>query len=590
MPLIRLLFCLFLSLASLPPLAAPAATPEALRIAIVNSYGTEITGRYYSDSIETIRAAVSPRSVRLLTYGPEEFLRAADRGEFDISIASSGLTSLMISRTSGIPLLTIASDLAPDPNFGNGVAIIVPEDSPIRQLTDLRDKHVAIMSESAFAGWQIPMVEFIRHGIDPAGFLGKTTVTGAPMTQIVELVAAGEADAGFIVTCLLEGLQDEGNPVVSKIRVINEQPDKTIACRHSSALYPNWLLTVKPSVSTSDAREITRRLLALPAGVHGTHWTVPTDHRRIYQLFETLQMPLKNEASLGNLMRTYWPWIAGGFVAFLTALGNAVLLALLVRRRTREAERALKEKMMSDMAAKESAMKLESLSKASAVGLLSSMVAHELKQPLTVIANYAGSLRQRYERGDTVPLNTVRTALDEILRSNLSASAIVEKIRAYARPGSPRHFATPLTTVTNEAVNRFQQNAPAQATIRLTWNAEPVIDMDPLELGLVATNLVKNAVQAAVQIGNPCVLIEIDATEHDAFLRVSDNGPELTDEAVSRIGTVGVSSKRAGLGLGVAIIRSLLERHAASLTYEKRTPCGLTAVVKFPLISQGSKA
>ena len=109
------------------------------------------------------------------------------------------------------------------------------------------------------------------------------------------------------------------------------------------------------------------------------------------------------------------------------------MLALIVRRKTAQTEIAVKEKLASDLVARESAMKLEALNRASAVGLLSGMVAHELKQPLTVISNYAGSLKQRLARGDAVSRDTLLFALEEIIRSNMTASDIVNHIRRYAK-------------------------------------------------------------------------------------------------------------------------------------------------------------
>lgn len=403
----------------------------------MNSYGSAITARWYADTVRTIREAAGEPGLVVRNYGPDEFLAAAEQGGFDLSIASSGLTSLMISRTNGIPLLTIATNRAPDPNYGNGAAVVTRADrTDIRSLEDLEGMRVAVMSRTAFAGWQVPLVEMIRHGVNPAGFFGEVIETGAPMTRIVDAVRSGRADAGFLVTCLLEGLEDAGRLPPGELAVINEHHDGLIACRHSSTLYPNWLLTVKPGVSSELARRITERLLALPPGEDGIRWTVPTDHRRIYKLFSTLQMPLKSEAPLSWFMRTHWAWIFGGFLALLALVAHAAGLSALVRRRTRQAEAAVRARLASDLAARETALRLDALSRASAVGLISGMVAHELKQPLGVIGNYAGSLLRRLKRGDAVPNATLIEALEEIVRSDMSAADIVDRIRRWRHRAS----------------------------------------------------------------------------------------------------------------------------------------------------------
>ena len=230
-------------------------------------------------------------------------------------------------------------------------------------------------------------------------------------------------------------------------------------------------------------------------------------------------------------------------------------------------------------------MKLEALNRASAVGLLSGMVAHELKQPLTVISNYAGSLKQRLARGDAVSRDTLLFALEESIRSNMTASDIVNHIRRYAKTQPLERYAEPLSDIARRAVTRYRQTAKPRTVFTLDLTTpSPKVDMDPTEVELVVTNLVKNASQAAsAQTDEARVDVAVTADSDYAILTVKDNGPEISDEALNAIGNVGLTTKTNGLGLGVAIIRSLLEVHGASLTYRKHQPEGLTAVVKWPL-------
>jgi len=106
------------------------ASVKRLRLAIVNSYGMSIMDDYYSRTIEAVKEKLSPIEIDVKIYGPDSFLKAAEKESFDMSIASSGLTSLMIERTGGLPLAAVVSDEAPDPNYANGAAIIVRADRP----------------------------------------------------------------------------------------------------------------------------------------------------------------------------------------------------------------------------------------------------------------------------------------------------------------------------------------------------------------------------------------------------------------------------------------------------------------------------
>ena len=187
------------------------ASVKRLRLAIVNSYGMSIMDDYYSRTIEAVKEKLSPIEIDVKIYGPDSFLKAAEKESFDMSIASSGLTSLMIERTGGLPLAAVVSDEAPDPNYANGAAIIVRADRPeLRTLEDLRGRSVAIMSRTAFAGWQIPASEMVRKGLDPEAFFSEIRVSGYPMTRIVQEVKSGEVDVGFVATCLLERMARAG--------------------------------------------------------------------------------------------------------------------------------------------------------------------------------------------------------------------------------------------------------------------------------------------------------------------------------------------------------------------------------------------
>ena len=199
------------------------ASVKRLRLAIVNSYGMSIMDDYYSRTIEAVKEKLTPIEIDVKIYGPDSFLKAAEKESFDMSIASSGLTSLMIERTGGLPLAAVVSDEAPAPNYANGAAIIVRADRPeLRTLEDLRGRSVAIMSRTAFAGWQIPASEMVRKGLDPEAFFSEIRVSGYPMTRIVQEVKSGEVDVGFVATCLLERMARGGQIDQKDFRVIGE--------------------------------------------------------------------------------------------------------------------------------------------------------------------------------------------------------------------------------------------------------------------------------------------------------------------------------------------------------------------------------
>lgn len=562
------------------------ASVKRLRLAIVNSYGMSIMDDYYSRTIEAVKEKLSPIEIDVKIYGPDSFLKAAEKESFDMSIASSGLTSLMIERTGGLPLAAVVSDEAPDPNYANGAAIIVRADRPeLRTLEDLRGRSVAIMSRTAFAGWQIPASEMVRKGLDPEAFFSEIRVSGYPMTRIVQEVKSGEVDVGFVATCLLERMARAGQIDQKDFRVIGEHADRLVACRHSTELYPNWFFSIKPSVPTSVARTLTATLLDVPAAPDGTQWTISNDNRRLFEVFRVLQVPYGNPDDFGRFVRRILPWVVGAGGVLLILLLNTLLLARLASHRARALEKAMDEKLRAELAAQQNALQVESLTRASAVGLLSSMVAHELKQPLTVIGNYAGSLRRRLSRGD-VPRETLLASVTEIEDSGTRAAAIIDRVRSYGQVRQRSMAAVNLSELVETAVARWRRHASHRIPCTLDISPGLMVEADRLEIELAVLNIVKNAAAAVKEEPDAeiNVTLAVDADGAYAKLTIADNGPALTDEEISRLGDIGYTTTAGGLGLGIAIVHSLLEAHGGSISYKRRTDLGgLACTVRLPL-------
>lgn len=566
--------------------AVNASRPERLRLAIVNSYGKSIMDDYYSRTIRAVKEKLAPVEIDVRIYGPDGFLKAAEEGKFDMSIASSGLTSLMIERTGGLPLAAVVSDEAPDPNYANGAAIIVRADrTDLRTLEDLQGKSLAIMSRTAFAGWQIPAAELVRKGFDPESFFSEIRITEFPMTRIVKAVRDGGVDVGFVATCLLERMERNGEIDPDAFRVIGEHADRIVACRHSTELYPNWFFSIKPSIPTRIAKTLTATLLAIPPADDGTQWTISNDNRRLYEVFRILQVPYGSPDDFSRFVKRMLPWVVGAGGVLLILLLNTLLLARIASRRARALEKAMDEKLRAELVAQQNALQVESLTRASAVGLLSSMVAHELKQPLTVIGNYAGSLRRRLSRGD-VPRETLLASVTEIEDSGTRAAAIIDRVRSYGQVRQRSMATVNLSELVETAAARWRRHASHRIPCTLDIAPGLMVEADRLEIELAVLNIVKNAAAAVKEVPDAEINVTLAVDGAYAKLTIADNGPALTDEEISRLGDIGYTTTAGGLGLGIAIVHSLLEAHGGSISYRRRTDLGgrgLACTVRLPL-------
>ena len=127
-----------------------------VRLAVVNSFGSNLSVRYFNGTVNAIAKAVAPRRLVVQFYDQEVFLEAAQNKEFDLAIASSGLTALMTDASGAAALLTIINSRTPDPNHANAGVIVVRSDrDDINCLADLKGKTVAVSSTKAFAGFLV---------------------------------------------------------------------------------------------------------------------------------------------------------------------------------------------------------------------------------------------------------------------------------------------------------------------------------------------------------------------------------------------------------------------------------------------------
>lgn len=580
----RFLFWLsVLVCAALPAQAADTddrAHARALRVAVVNSYGHDLTDRYYGESLRRIREAVAPRPLEVRVYGPDTFLDAAIGGQFDMSIASYGLTSIMLRRSGGARVLTAVTQRFPNPYEAHGAAIVTRADrTDIKTFEDILGKRLAVMSPTAFAGWQVPMAELTAHGIDVKNGIRDIVMTGEPMTQILDKVLAGEVDVGFVVNCLLEDGAELGRYRMSDFKVIGGRGEDG-SCLHSTNLYPNWSFAIGQQMSPDEAKAVMMALLSIPLSDGLTvSWTLTPDGTGADRVFQQLNLPYAEAYGLRDLLLEY-SGAAFGVLAFLLVLVvNTIVLTAAVHIRTKQKEKALAEKMQSDLDARRAALKLRTMEKLSAVGTLSSMAAHELKQPLTVINNYAGSLRRRLLRSD-VPREVLVEALTEIEQSGMRAAEVIDLVRGYAS-NKGRHFVR--TDLAERARSVLDRNRKYAATIRADLTAGTFVQADVTEIELVLNNLLKNALAAVSDVRNPCVTLKVCRDGENACAVVSDNGPALSDEQFAQIGQIGRTTKKNGMGMGLAIVRSLLEAHAGSLKIERLEPRGLACTATIPL-------
>jgi two-component system, OmpR family, phosphate regulon sensor histidine kinase PhoR len=214
-------------------------------------------------------------------------------------------------------------------------------------------------------------------------------------------------------------------------------------------------------------------------------------------------------------------------------------------------------------------------------------VSHELKTPLTVIAGFAETLRDR-----ELPTDNRERFLDTIEANTRRMQRIVDDLLDLSRYESgswrPNVVSNDLAGVVTDVFIGVSRAADAKG-LTLNFQASPDadrVDADPTALRQVLANLVENAVRHTARGG---VTVNAEAPPRGGTtLRVRDTGSGIPTEHLGRIFErfyrvdAGRAREEGGTGLGLAIVRHLVEAHGGSVRAESIVGQGTTITVHFP--------
>jgi PAS domain S-box-containing protein len=255
------------------------------------------------------------------------------------------------------------------------------------------------------------------------------------------------------------------------------------------------------------------------------------------------------------------------FDADLTFLGyRGVTSDITAEVRADQAERALREAQDE----------LAHITRVTTLGELAASIAHEISQPLAAIATDAGTGLRWLDR-DVPNLPEVRESFEHIVKAARHAGDVLGRIRTLSRKAPSRKEALDV----NEAIREVTTLTRAEMVrnrveLRTELDADlPAVQADKTELQQVLINLIVNAIEAMSDGDRRDLLIA--STRHDANhvrLSVCDSGPGVDPAAADRIFQAFYTTKPAGLGMGLAICKSIIDGFGGQLFARSNAPCG----------------
>ena len=233
---------------------------------------------------------------------------------------------------------------------------------------------------------------------------------------------------------------------------------------------------------------------------------------------------------------------------------------------------------------KEAQEKLVRQEKLAVLGQLAGGVGHELRNPLGAIKNAAYFLNMAVEE----PEPEVKEALEILDKEVAESEKIISSLLDFARPKSPTRRKTDVNHVVLEALSRVTVPENVEVMDRLAKTL-PIILADPDQLGRVFENLIRNACQAMREGGQLGIKtsagsVEQPEVESPKWVTVSftDTGVGIPETDREKVFEPLFTTKAKGIGLGLALTRTLVEGHRGTIEVESDVGKGSTFTVRLP--------
>lgn len=205
------------------------------------------------------------------------------------------------------------------------------------------------------------------------------------------------------------------------------------------------------------------------------------------------------------------------------------------------------------------------LARVSAIDEMGAAIAHELNQPLTALILYLQAIRRAHQKG--IDLNSVvGDILDKAAGEAERAGHIIQRMRQFVEKREPERHVRDINPLVDDAIELTLLGQSHRIRVdRDTRENLPHVSVDPVQVQQIVVNLVRNAIEAAAGTPDPAIRVSTRMKDGNVVIEVGDNGPGIAPQALPKLFEAFASSKRRGMGLGLAISRTIAQNHGGDL-------------------------
>lgn len=218
---------------------------------------------------------------------------------------------------------------------------------------------------------------------------------------------------------------------------------------------------------------------------------------------------------------------------------------------------------------------------------LAQQIAHEIKNPLTPMKLNIQHLLRKMEAQDADAKDLAQKSLPSLIEQIDALARMANEFARFAKLPEPLFEKIELQSFVKFAIKLFDeglQHIHFEAATKPIW-----ISADKDMLNQVFHNLLLNAQQATEQKQEPKIVVSIALHENnqEAVIRITDNGVGISAAQQERIFTPYFTTKSSGSGIGLSVVRQIIEKHNGTIRFESEPNKGTSFFIRLKLLSKG---
>lgn len=228
------------------------------------------------------------------------------------------------------------------------------------------------------------------------------------------------------------------------------------------------------------------------------------------------------------------------------------------------------------------------MTRLSALDEMGAAIAHELNQPLTAVMLYLQSVSRKAASDDSISPQ-ILDVISKAVREAERASEIIQRMRQLVERKAPERTAIDVAELVAACLEMAELGSGEDSSVLASEVEDnlPPLMADPVQIRQILINLIRNAREAIADQENKKVTLSVRLGSEGLEFRVKDNGPGVPAEVAEVLFRAFSGGKHKGVGLGLAISRSIAQNHGGDLRLEQTEPGGgASFLLTLPVMSE----